>query len=278
MPEIDFTRLRQGEFREICLALEEALQQLDIDYYLIGAFARDVWFTQENINSRRTSDIDFAILVPEAAQFEKLKQYLSMKKGFKDLKNNAFAMRSPGGTTVDILPFGSIEIDEDPGEKQAVVTNGFKEVYERSVEIFAAGQGGFNIKVASLAGIFLLKLIAFEDRPEIRAKDPGDLMAIIMHYFTLHSEFIYEQHSDLFETQEDMLSLSSVVIGREIKRIVAENKPLHKRVKDFLAGQLRDAESSSFIRLMRQAGNSSSMEDVTNYIRLLLEGLGDLDA
>jgi hypothetical protein len=44
MSEIDFARLRQGEVREICLALEEALQRLGIDYYLIVAFARDVWF------------------------------------------------------------------------------------------------------------------------------------------------------------------------------------------------------------------------------------------
>ena len=141
MLEINFARLRQEEFKDICLALEDALEQLQIDYYLIGAFARDIWFTQENITSRRTSDIDFAILVPERYQFKKLKQFLSSKKGFRDLKNNAFAMLSPAGITVDILPFGSIEIDEDLKKQEAIATTGFREVYEHSLQLFQTDEG-----------------------------------------------------------------------------------------------------------------------------------------
>jgi len=70
MLKIDFNKLRSETMPDIIQALAEGLDKTGIDYYLIGALARDAWFQQENISSRRTADVDFAILVPEREKFE----------------------------------------------------------------------------------------------------------------------------------------------------------------------------------------------------------------
>jgi hypothetical protein len=101
------------------------------------------------------------------------------------------------------------------------------------------------------------------------------MMEIIVHYFDLHTDFIYEQHSNIFENERSLKELSCIVIGREIKRIVGDNEFLFRRITNFLSDQLKDTENSAFIRLLRQADKSNSMDDVISYSRLLLQGLGD---
>ena len=46
MLKVNFKQLRNESLRDIILALEEALEKIGIDYYLIGALARDAWFQQ----------------------------------------------------------------------------------------------------------------------------------------------------------------------------------------------------------------------------------------
>jgi len=277
MERIDLGRLRQEGLKDICISLEAALQTLGIDYYLIGALARDVWFAQENIPSRRTSDVDFAILVPEQKHFEELKAFLSQEKRFTELKNNSFAMLSPNGTTVDILPFGSIEIDEElqsPGTLK-VITNGLQEIYNHAVRSFETEEKIFNLKVASLTGIFLLKLIAFEDRPEFRIKDPGDMLEIIEHYFELHTDYIYENHSDIFDRERSLAELSCRVIGREIGNIVEGNSALKNRIQNYLSGQIAGSEKSSLFRLMQRSNDKVTIEDLVLYTGEILSGIDD---
>lgn len=74
---------------------------------------------------------------------------------------------------------------------------GFQEVYEEATEKVSF-ESKYNIRVASLAGIVVLKLIAWDDRPEIRSDDIVDVAIIINHYFELEENLIYDQHVDLF--------------------------------------------------------------------------------
>jgi len=275
MLKIDFQKLRSESLKGIIQALEAALELIEIDYYLIGALARDAWFQQQSVTSRRTSDIDFAVLVPQREKFEELKTFLSQEKGFVETKGNSFAMLSPEGITVDILPFGSIEIDEDinaaNGEAQ-VVTNGFKEIYKSALASFAT-EDGIRVNIASLPGIILLKLIAYQDRPEIRIKDPADIMEIIRYYFDLHSNYIYEDHADLFEAEQALEQISAQVIGRDIGNIVAENNALCERVTRFLRHQIEYADSSLFIGIMLRSSERYSQEDISLMLQNLLNGI-----
>lgn len=116
-----------------------------------------------------TSDIDFAIYIPEEAKFNDLKRFLSNKWNFTESRENSFAMISSAGISVDILPFGTVEFTEDR-KVEGVATNGFIEVYRKALETFER-KGQLKLKVATLPAIILLKMVAFQDRPEMRLKN-----------------------------------------------------------------------------------------------------------
>src|SRR5882757_6315519 len=97
--------INKEEIKPILVALEEAFSECGIDYYLIGALARDVWYARAEKKFRTTKDIDFAILVGSPRQYEQVRTYLEEKKGYQSSKNNAFVILAPNGTTVDLLPF-----------------------------------------------------------------------------------------------------------------------------------------------------------------------------
>ncbi|MCY1520389.1 hypothetical protein D9M68_551640 [compost metagenome] len=276
MLKIDFKVLRSESLRDIIYALEGAVQNIGIDYYLIGAVARDAWFQLEHIISRRTSDIDFAILMPEQKQFDELKTFLSKQKGYVETKGNSFTMISPEGTVIDILPFGSVEIDETVNATYGTVkiaTNGFKEIYDAALASFDTDDEQLKVKVASLSGIVLLKLIAHKDRPELRIKDPGDILEIFRHYFDLHTAFIYEHHADLFEKETSLEIIATRVIGRNIGDIIKGNPYLRKKISDYLASEIAKHENSSLIRLMQRSSERYRQEEITTMIQELLKGI-----
>lgn len=95
-------------------ALERGFAIFGIDFYLVGAVARDVWMSGINkIEPRRTTgDMDFAVLINNKGTYEALKEYLINTEGFNPYKGNSFVLIWKDKTEVDLLPFGAIE-DED---------------------------------------------------------------------------------------------------------------------------------------------------------------------
>lgn len=270
--------LQRSELKEVFDAVEDAFSNLGIDYYVIGALARDIWYSKENKLSRATRDADFAILVGTEAQFEEVKEYLKAKKGFQDSKGNMYVLFSPNGHQVDILPFGAIEIDEKAKivgtGLTSISVNGFSEVYNSGTTEVKLDTG-HQFKVASLSSIVLLKLIAYDDRPEQRAKDGRDVGSIFEHYFDLEAEHIYEHHSDLFtETERDMelQDIAATVIGREIKITIGENSALLQRVKTILERETKLGEKSSFIINMI-AETKMSVEEAAKWLEKILKPL-----
>lgn len=276
---MNFNSIREGELKEVFDALEETFSVTGTDYYLIGALARDVWYSRGSKTFRQTKDVDFAILVGSQANYESIKQYLKEKKKFIDTTGNSFVMISPSGVQVYIFPFGEIEIDDGvslalEGFKSFKV-NGFLEVYQSGTEKVEM-QTGHNFEIATLPSIVLLKLIAFDDRPEIRSKDARDIANIIHHFFDLKADYIYGEHVDLFAKDDDAQTLeeiSATVIGREIKKICATNKVLLERVKQILQSQIDFKEESLFILNMvaETAGTVEKNVQLLHNLRLPLD-------
>jgi len=65
-----------------------------VDFFLIGAVAKDLWMTAINgiAPNRITRDIDFAVLVNDNGTYQSLKQYLIEHEGFQPVKDNAFVL------------------------------------------------------------------------------------------------------------------------------------------------------------------------------------------
>jgi len=270
---MNLSGIRQGELKEVFDALEQAFTVVGIDFYLIGALARNVWYSKENKVFRTTKDVDFAVMVGSQKEYEDLKAYLIAQNKFQDTKENLFVMLTPSGVQVDILPFGEVNIDD--GTKLEgiglanIKVNGFMEVYQsgtQQVEI----ETGHQFKIATLPAIALLKFIAFDDRPEHRLKDARDIANILIHFFDLQTELIYEHHGDLFDGEEiNLEEIASIVIGREIRKIIGHNENLLIRLQKIITGLLKKQENSAFIRNMV----SETVAQVLSLLNGILTGL-----
>ncbi len=243
--KIPFSKIREeGQFKEIFLALERGFIKFGIDFYLVGATARDLWMKgiHDLPPKRATSDIDFGIMIKDSFVFDDLKSYLIEEEGFIPSKGNEFVLIWKDKSQVDLIPFGDLESEGIVTVKGTGFTSmnveGFKEVYEQaSEEIITEDQ---RFKVCTLPGIVILKLIAWDDRPEVRRDDIDDIAEIIKNYFHLNDEVIFEQHSDLFTDDIELAEIASQFLGREIGKIVSGNPKLVERIKGILENGLND--------------------------------------
>ena len=130
----------------------------------------------------------------------------------------------------------------------------------------------------TLPSIVLLKIVAYDDRPEVRSKDAGDIADIIHHFFDLQPNLIYsEEHLDLFSDDgEDkpLQEISAVVIGREIKKIVSSNVGLAKRIQLILQTHIDKKEESQFVKNM-VAQSGSNVEKTVEQLKNILQALTD---
>ncbi len=273
---MSLNKIRQGDLKPVFDALEEAFNKLSINFYLIGAIARDIWYAKGNAVSTGTRDVDFAVFIANQEDYNLLKAYLVNQKNFIESKTNAFVFISPDGLVVDILPFGEIEINDNVhivGEGlTSIRLNGFKEVFESGTERLEL-ETGHTFEVATLPSIVLLKLISFDDRPEQRLKDPGDIASIIQNYFDLQSDNIYENHTDLFDNTDFTLQKAGArIIGREIKTIIESNTVLKRKITDILISHINQADESMFIRNM-QTGDNFVLSVAVDWLNEILKGI-----
>lgn len=260
---MNLSKIKEGELKEVFDVLELAFKQLDVDFYLIGALARDVWYSrgESTNNVRKTKDVDFAIMIASESQYESLRTYLITNHNYQDTKENAFVLITPSMIQVDILPFGGIEIDDrvvvEGIGMTSINVNGFSEVFKDGTEEVKLTTGHV-FKVATLASIILLKLISFDDRPEIRLKDARDIGNILNHFFELENDLMYNQkHADIFQDQQALETISiqeiaSEIAGRSIREIIITNPTLLNRIILILNKHIKEAESSLFVRNMSE--------------------------
>ena len=273
--KIKYDSLRQEGLKPVFEALENSFDKLGIDFYLVGAIARDTWFVKNGIEPLGTKDIDFAIYIPSKEDYKSLIDDLVKYENFNTSTENEFVVFSPDGTQVDLLPFGAIEIEDkvmiDGIGLSKIAVNGFREVYKNGLEEIEFDNSQ-TFKVCSLPSIVILKLIAYDDRPEIRQKDIQDIRLILNHYFDIETELIYEQHNDLFENDRKLSIIAARVIGREIKIILNESKELENRIINILEAEVSDVKKSKIAELM-VAGTEKSISSSITLLNELLKGI-----
>ena len=240
--KINFKQLRlDPQLSEMIAALERGLKKFDIDFYLVGAVARDLWMSaiHDIPPSRITRDFDFAVFINDQGTYENLQKYLIDIESFSPYKGNAYVLVWKNSIQVDLLPFGEIEdkngsVNVEGSGLTSINLPGFKEVYDDGlpeVEI----EEIHKFKFCTLPGIVILKLLAWQDRPEIREGDIKDVSNVLKHFFNMYDEEIYEKHNDLFDDDNlDLHLIAATVMGREMCKICKRSDILYNRIKDLL--------------------------------------------
>lgn len=276
---INFEQLRQQpQISGMLSALERGFSKFGIDFYLVGAVARDIWMMGINKMpaTRTTGDIDFAILINDKGVYEALKGYLTEQENFQPVHDNAFVLIWKDKTQVDLLPFGDIENEDGSVTVEGtgfttVHVPGFNEVYEEGLPVVVLEEA-HTFKFCTLPGIVILKLIAWHDRPENRRDDIKDISDILHHFFDMHNEEIWENHSDLFDGEdEDLKHIAARVMGREMNKIARRNNKLYERIADILQVNTVNASTSKIATIMAEHFENT-IEDNVNLLLQLKKG------
>lgn len=276
----DFNKIRQEKsILKILEALERGFQKFGIDYYLIGAIAREVWMRGlKNITPRRaTSDIDFGVMLKDSNHFDELKNYLINTEGFTGYRENAFVLIAPGGRQIDLLPFGEIEKEGKVTVKGTGMTtlnvDGMKEVYVEGAPDVTF-EDKITFKVCTLPGVVLLKFIAWDDRPEVRRDDLTDIADIIFHFFNIYDEMIWAEHNDLFGDDKSLERISARVLGREMGKILRRNNDLKERILGIISSNGKGKAEQISVIIAGTLGKSA--DEISSLLNEIVTGIKDI--
>lgn len=247
-----FRALSLPYLKDVYQLVDKICSQNGVEFYLIGAQARDIHLLEKEIQpTRGTMDIDFAIMLPDLPTFDKIKNEL-VEVGFEKVKMPYRMIHRPTNTVIDLLPFGQIEqgstVKFTEREIELSVI-GFNEVNEsvENIEI-----EGVSLRVTPMAGIFLLKLISWNEKPKVRLKDHNDIKFILKNYFELYGDRFYSDNLDCIEeipTDHFELSAGARLLGRDMNPIVARSEKLKtliiQIIDDRLAGTIGDLSRHS---------------------------------
>ncbi|WP_375446098.1 nucleotidyl transferase AbiEii/AbiGii toxin family protein [uncultured Fibrella sp.] len=281
MYNVSLTDFHRERFKPIFEQVERACQQTGIDFYLVGAVARDIAMAIHGLESTRvTRDLDLAVLIPDEADYQRLKNVLLDQGNFAEVRDMPFTLKYAGLTDVDLLPFGGMELTNTPmlnrGEGVARLSvTGFTEVYNFGTQLVTLDDQ-FTFRVCSLPGMVLLKLIAYDDRPEHRLKDLTDVSFILKNYLDIAEEDLYDHHYDLLETSVSLALTAARLLGRHISPLLATSPPLRERLTDILDRAIAAGPGGVVIRQLQTAQfRADPLDHVLNLVQHLRQGLND---
>lgn len=226
---------------ELYQIVEEHTTALGIPYLVVGATARDIVLVHGyNANIERgTRDVDFGIQLQTWEQFDQLKTRL-LESGFVRHKDKVHQLNMTDSSNIpweiDIVPFGEIaqnildntnhnEIAWPPDQDFVMSVMGFDEALENALTVRISEthdlQKSLQIKVASPAGMIILKLISWLERgSDIRKKDAADIYYLIKHYAKIPeiTDALYDQEFMEIQNYEE-LAASAMKLAQDAKLI-----------------------------------------------------------
>ena len=247
---------------ELLRKLIDSFNKMDKEFYVIGATARDIIMQQllDTASRRRTKDLDIAIAIPDWDTFEEVKQKL-IADGFEksmDMQQRFFY----GNYELDIVPYGIVAKEDDniywpPEEIVAMSVKGFDEVLSEAITVSIDDE--FKVKIASLHGLFLLKLNAWFDRNAKTNKDAEDMSSILSNYFMANLD--REIHQEVYDWENfDEYIVGGYWLAHDLVTLLNVNQLNY--YKEVIDGELAKQEESRLVNQMIENSYGLSYETV----------------
>jgi predicted nucleotidyltransferase len=219
---------------EIYSQIHGMAAELSVPLLIVGATARDIILVHgyNAAIERGTKDVDFGIEVQNWEHFEVLRTAL-IEAGFTPHSKKAHQLDTTDSDglpwEIDLIPFGGVSDDNDqiawpPKQDFVMSVLGFDEVYQNAWDVTLSKSPELSVKVASPAGILLLKFIAWTERSrEYQGKDAIDIYYVIKHYSKIPpvTDALYDQ--DYMNAQDyDIMRATAMMLADEIAAIAKE--------------------------------------------------------
>lgn len=267
---------------EVLTLVSKITDTLNMDFFVIGATARDIIFNLiYGIKIQRgTNDIDFSVRVRNWEDYTRLTDALKENNFSPSKIVHRFTYKSI--PSIDIIPFGEISLDStsikwpDKEAKEMSVI-GFEECFQDSESVRIQSIPPLDIKIASTRGLVLMKLISWKDGFPSRSRDALDILYIIKNYIEAgNMDRLQSEHSDLINDQFDFELTGAILLGRDISKIA--NPQTLEFLVNILEEDIRNEGGSKFILDMMIGTSIISQRDektrhIFNLLINLLNGL-----
>jgi len=203
-------------------------------------------------------------------EWNELNEYL-LAEGFSRDKNQPYRFYYKG-FSIDLLPFGGIEkngevILKNPTTELSVY--GCKEVAEEAVVIHD------KYKVVTLPGLCIMKLIAFDERPD-RSKDMDDFLLILSNYHEISGEQLFEgYHDDLIENDFELPVASARLLGRHMQSILKKNENLKSKIVMLLKERLGNFSDEDIEQMYNARDEHNTQIEQMKLITEVIKGIKD---
>lgn len=214
--------------------VDALLRELGVRYFVSGAMARDILlFNVYGFQAgRETRDVDLAVAIAAWEQFDEIRSRLVASRLFTVSMGSARrllfkALRGGEGYPLDIIPFGDIEqplasIAWPPDQTVVLNVAGYRDALGSAERIEI--EPGLVVPVASLAGLAILKLYAWQDRGQANPKDAFDLATVMQRYGDAgNTPRLYGEELPLLEAVDfDLAAASPRLLGKDVAKIAAQ--------------------------------------------------------
>ncbi|MFT3738465.1 MAG: nucleotidyl transferase AbiEii/AbiGii toxin family protein [Breznakibacter sp.] len=258
--------------------LMDFFNSISTKFFVIGATARDIILDAHGEKKgRATRDLDIAIAITDWSKYEEIEKGLVKIEGFsKDSKQKQRFIYN-GIYELDIVPFGDIMSLDDkifwpPDEQTAMSVLGLSEVDKATHSVVVDEK--LTLDVAPLAGIFLLKIVAWQDRNISSNKDAEDLGFILSNYLSIKEDSLDEEDFDIYEDEDfDIITAGGSLIGKDIKRILKDSPLSKQKIAAFIKAELDKKEESKLINQIIETNKSLKYEQLLKSLENIIAEL-----
>ncbi len=260
--------------------LKKVADSLNIPFFVVGASARDLILKHcYGIEPpRKTGDIDLGVEVANWQQFKELTESLIATGQFFPTKETQRFLC--GVILIDIVPFGSITDDNKkiswPPEHEIIMSMvGFKEAFEYSITVRLSSDPVLDIKLSTLPGLAIMKLISWKDKYPERKRDAGDLLLIMNEYEEAgNSERLYGEELPLLQEEDFDARMAGIrLLGRDMAKI--SDPQTFRIIKSILDGEIEDVSQYKLVSdMIRESGSlQARFGEILSRLEKLRQGI-----
>jgi len=276
--QISSKNFDQPLLKPLLEVLIEFFGSIDTKFFVIGATARDMIMDAHGEKSSRTTrDLDIAIAIPDWKKYADIEEGLLKLKDFQKDNSQKQRFTYQEFYTLDIVPFGDImKLDDKifwpPDEQTAMSVLGFDDVSKSTIEITIDKH--LTLNVASLAGIFLLKIAAWKERHLVKKDDADDMGFILRNYFSINENRIATEHIDLYDDPDfSLMTAGAMLIGRDMGIILQSNDETKQKIIAILESEISLEEESKLINHILETNKILKYEEVRKCITNIITGI-----
>jgi predicted nucleotidyltransferase len=277
--QISSDRFTNPLLKELLEVLANYFRRISTEFYIIGATARDIVLggIHHRNPHRRTLDLDIAIMIPDWNSFEQIATDLCAMADFKKDNRQKQRFSFKDIFELDIVPFGEIAQSNKtilwpPEATVAMSVIGFTEMAKRALSVTIDKK--FTVLVASLPGIFVLKISAWRDRHLSNTKDAEDIALLIDEYLEINTTRAIEEHADIYEKEIFTTFIAgATLMARDVKAMLTDKDDVSAEVITIIEKEVIKEEGSKLIDQILYTNSSKSYEEVYQALTQITEEL-----